>query len=144
MPTLLESIDLQRAIRAAAYKKAAQLYNGKNISRGWAAKPTINQIRGVFRIAYNQLYKAHPRIKWLDFVDKPEWLSKLDYIAARGGKTLMQELFDIIDNIGGRTAGTNLVRIIRRPSILPPEPPIESLDEAFYRAEQIMNYEETT
>ena len=67
---LIESVDLQRAIRGTAYKKAAQLYGEKNRARGWDPKPTVNQIRGVFRIGYNQLYKRHPRTTWLNFEDK--------------------------------------------------------------------------
>lgn len=125
---LLETVDLQRAIRSTAYKKAAQLYSEKNRIRGWDTKPTVNQVRGVFRIAYNQLYKAHPRTKWLSFEDKPEWISKLDYVAARGGKSLMQELLDIISKIGGQYTMVNPTKLIKYPTVIAPEPPLEDED----------------
>lgn len=125
---LLETVDLQRAIRSTAYKKAAQLYSEKNRTRGWDTKPTVNQVRGVFRIAYNQLYKAHPRTKWLSFEDKPEWISKLDYVAARGGKSLMQELLDIISKIGGQYTMVNPTKLIKYPTVIAPEPPLEDED----------------
>lgn len=134
---LIESVDLQRAIRGTAYKKAAQLYGEKNRGRGWEPKPTVNQIRGVFRIGYNRLYKNHPRTKWLDFEDKPNWISKLDYVAARGGKPLLEELLDIIAKIGGQFAMVNPTKLIRYPSVQAPEPPM-SIDEAFAQAEKIM------
>lgn len=135
---LIESVDLQRAIRGTAYKKAAQLYGEKNRARGWEPKPTVNQIRGVFRIGYNRLYKNHPRTKWLDFEDKPDWISKLDYVAARGGKPLLEELLDIISKIGGQFAMVNPTKLIRYPGVQAPEPSLD-LDTAFEQAEQIMS-----
>lgn len=134
---LIESVDLQRAIRGTAYKKAAQLYGEKNRNRGWEPKPTVNQIRGVFRIGYNRLYKNHPRTKWLDFNDKPDWISKLDYVAARGGKPLLEELLDIIAKIGGQFAMVNPTKLIRYPSVQAPEPPME-LEDAFNKAIEFM------
>lgn len=121
---LLETVDLQRAIRSTAYKKAAQLYGEKNRNRGWDSKPTVNQIRGIFRIGYSQLYKAHPKTKWLSFEDKPDWISKLDYVAARGGKPLMEELLQIISKMGGQYAMVNPVKLIRQPPVIAPEPPM--------------------
>lgn len=135
---LLETVDLQRAIRGTAYKKAAQLYGEKNRSRGWDAKPTVNQIRAIFRIGYHQLYKAHPRTSWLDFKDKPDWISKLDYVAARGGKALMQELLEIISKIGGQYAMVSAAKLIRYPSVQAPEPPME-IEDAFDKAIEFMN-----
>ena len=134
---LLETVDLQRAIRGPAYKKAAQLYGEKNRNRGWAEKPTVNQIRAIFRIGYHQLYKAHPRTSWLDFKNKPDWISKLDYVAARGGKALMEELLEIISKIGGQYAMVNPVKLIRYPSAIPPEPTFE-IDDAFDKATELM------
>ena len=134
---LIESVDLQRAIRGTAYKKAAQLYGEKNRNRGWEPKPTVNQIRGVFRIGYNRLYKNHPRTKWLDFEDKPDWISKLDYVAARGGKPLLEELLDIIAKIGGQFAMVNPTKLIRYPVVQPAEPPLE-IEDAFAQAEQFL------
>lgn len=130
---LIESVDLQRAIRGTAYKKAAQLYGEKNRNRGWEPKPTVNQIRGVFRIGYNQLYKNHPRTQWLNFEDKPFWISKLDYVAARGGKPLLEELLDIISKIGHQFAMVNPTKLIKYPSVQAPEPPLE-LEDAFDKA----------
>lgn len=135
---LLETVDLQRAIRSTAYKKAAQLYSEKNRIRGWDTKPTVNQVRGVFRIAYNQLYKAHPRTKWLSFEDKPEWISKLDYVAARGGKSLMQELLDIISNIGGQYTMVNPTKLIKYPTVIAPEPPSEDIEQVFKQANNFL------
>ena len=134
---LIESVDLQRAIRGTAYKKAAQLYGEKNRNRGWEPKPTVNQIRGVFRIGYNRLYKLHPRTKWLDFNDKPDWISKLDYVAARGGKPLLEELLDIIAKIGGQFAMVNPTKLIRYPVVQPAEPPLE-IEDTFAQAEQFL------
>ena len=134
---LIETVDLQRAIRSTAYKKAAQLYSEKNRIRGWDSKPTVNQIRGVFRIGYSQLYKEHPRTKWLDFKDKPDWISKLDYVAARGGKTLLQELLDIISKIGGQHTMVNPVKLIRQPPVIAPEPPMD-FNDVFDRAMEFM------
>ena len=133
MPNIIESVDIQRAIRAGAYKKAAQLYSGKNLARGWPNKPTENQIRGVFRIGYSQLAKKHPRTTWLDFKDKPDWISKLDYCAARGGKPLLQELLEIIQNIGGRPMDVNMARVVKYIGVRPPDPPLE-FDDVFNRA----------
>jgi hypothetical protein len=135
---LIESVDLQRAIRGTAYKKAAQLYGEKNRARGWEPKPTVNQIRGVFRIGYNQLYKRHPRTTWLNFEDKPFWISKLDYVAARGGKPLLEELLDIISKIGGQFAMVNPTKLIRYPGVQAPEPPL-GLNEAFDKAIEFMD-----
>lgn len=136
---LIESIDLQRAIRGTAYKKAAQLYGEKNRGRGWAEKPTVNQIRAIFRIGYHQLYKAHPRTKWLNFEDKPDWISKLDYVAARGGKPLMEELLEIISKIGGQYAMINPVKLIKYPSVITQQIEIaDSVGELFNKAEEIM------
>lgn len=134
---LLETVDLQRAIRSTAYKKAAQLYGEKNRNRGWDTKPTVNQIRGVFRIGYNRLYKNHPRTKWLSFEDKPDWISKLDYVAARGGKPLMEELLEIIAKIGGQFAMVNPIKLIRYPSVQAPEPRQE-IEEVFNQAQEFM------
>lgn len=124
MANLIETVDLQRAIRAAAYKKAAQLYGGKNLKRGWAAAPTTNQIRGIFRIGYSRLQHAHPRTKWMLFKYKPAWITKLDYYAARGGKPVMTELLHIIENIGGVQMIQPVIRLTRKPAIMPPEPPM--------------------
>lgn len=135
---LLETVDLQRAIRGTAYKKAAQLYGEKNRNRGWNPKPTVNQIRGVFRIAYSQLYKAHPKTKWLSFDDKPDWISKLDYVAARGGKPLMEELLQIISKIGGQHTMVNPVKLIKYPTAMPPEPPLDML-EVFNQANEFLD-----
>lgn len=132
---LLETVDLQRAIRSTAYKKAAQLYGEKNRNRGWNPKPTVNQIRGVFRIGYSQLYKAHPKTKWLSFEDKPFWISKLDYVAARGGKPLMEELLQIISKIGGQYAMVNPVKLIKNQPVIPPEPPMDIVDAFDYAAD---------
>lgn len=132
---LLETVDLQRAIRSTAYKKAAQLYGEKNRNRGWNPKPTVNQIRGVFRIGYSQLYKAHPKTKWLSFEDKPDWISKLDYVAARGGKPLMEELLQIISKIGGQYAMVNPVKLIKNQPAIPPEPPMDIVDAFDYAAD---------
>lgn len=137
---LLETVDLQRAIRGTAYKKAAQLYGEKNRSRGWDPKPTVNQIRAIFRIGYHQLYKAHPRTQWLNFNDKPEWISKLDYIAARGGKPLMEELLAIISKIGGQYAMVSPTKLIKYPPVIQPEPALEAED-AFLIAENFYNGE---
>ena len=131
MATLLETVDIQRAIRGTAFKKAAQLYGEKNRNRGWDSKPTVNQVRAIFRIAYHQLAKAHPRTEWLNFNDKPDWISKLDYVAARGGKPLMQELLDIVSKIGGQYTMVSAAKLIRYPSVQAPEPPVESLDDVF-------------
>lgn len=136
---LIESIDIQRAIRGTAYKKAAQLYSEKNRSRGWDEKPTINQIRAIFRIGYHQLYKAHPRTKWLNFEDKPDWISKLDYVAARGGKPLMEELLEIISKIGGQYTMINPIKLLKYPSVITPQIDVaDSVDELFNKAEKIM------
>lgn len=142
MATLLETVDIQRAIRGTAFKKAAQLYGEKNRNRGWDSKPTVNQVRAIFRIAYHQLAKAHPRTEWLNFNDKPDWISKLDYIAARGGKPLMQELLDIVSKIGGQYAMVSAAKLIRYPSVQTPEPPVESLDDVFSQAQEFMNGEQ--
>ncbi len=132
---LLETVDLQRAIRGTAYKKAAQLYGEKNRNRGWAEKHTVNQIRAIFRIGYHQLYKAHPRTQWLNFEDKPDWISKLDYVAARGGKPLMEELLTIISKIGGQYAMVSAVKLIKYPSAMPPQ---MEIDAAFDKAMEFM------
>ena len=124
MANLIETVDLQRAIRAAAYKKAAQLYSGKNIKRGWKPQPTTNQIRGVFRIGYSRLQHAHPKTKWMLFRYKTAWITKLDYYSARGGKPVMMELLNIIENIGGVPMNQPVLRITRRPAVIPPEPPM--------------------
>ena len=142
MATLLETVDIQRAIRGTAFKKAAQLYGEKNRNRGWDSKPTVNQIRAIFRIGYHQLAKAHPRTIWLNFKDKPEWISKLDYVAARGGKPIMQELLEIISKIGGQYAMVSAAKLIRYPSVQAPEPPVESLDDVFSQAQEFMNGEQ--
>lgn len=141
MPNIIESVDIQRAIRAGAYKKAAQLYSGKNLARGWPNKPTENQIRGVFRIGYSQLAKKHPRTTWLDFKDKPDWISKLDYCAARGGKPLLEELLEIISKLGGQFAMVNPSKLIRYPAIQAPEPPAETIDQVFDKAIEFMENE---
>ena len=111
MANLIETVDLQRAIRAAAYKKAAQLYGGKNLKRGWAAAPTTNQIRGIFRIGYSRLQHAHPRTKWMLFKYKPAWITKLDYYAARGGKPV---ILCIATNDGLAAAARNLGDLLNR------------------------------
>lgn len=101
MANLIETIDLQRAIRSAAFKKAAELYSEKNISRWGLTKPLDTQIRGVFRLGYSELKKRHKKTKWMQDKYKPAWISRLDYFAARGGKPIMAELLDIIQNLGG-------------------------------------------
>lgn len=100
MANLIEVGDIQRAIRAAAFKKAAQLYNARNMKRWGINKPTTTQIRGVFRLGYAALKKRHPKTKWLQDRYKPVWISRLDYYAARGGKPIMEELLDIIAKLG--------------------------------------------
>lgn len=101
MANLIETLDLQRTVRAAAFKKAAQIYTAANIERGWGEKPTVNQIKNVFRRGYILLAKKHPRTRWLNLEKNPppKWISKLDYIAARGGKPIMNELLEIIKNL---------------------------------------------
>lgn len=124
MTNLIETIDIQRSIRKAAYKKAAQLYSGKNVARGWDAKPNENQIRGIFRIAYGKLQRAHPRMEWLKFEHIPSWISKLDYYAARGGKPILHEILQIIENIGGKQITQPVLRITKHVEVIPPEPPM--------------------
>jgi len=101
MANLVEVVDLQRAIRAVAFKKAAELYSEKNISRWGLTKPLDTQIRGVFRLGYSELKKRHKKTKWMQDKYKPAWISRLDYFAARGGKPIMAELLDIIQELGG-------------------------------------------
>lgn len=123
MANLIETIDLQRAIRAAAFKKAAQLYNARNMKRWGINKPTTTQIRGVFRLGYGALKKRHPKTKWLQDRYKPAWISRLDYYAARGGKPIMEELLEIILNIGDRPLD------IAPPTRFTRLPPIQRPDE---------------
>lgn len=102
MANLIEVGDIQRAIRAAAYKKACQLYSSRNMYRWGIKEPNKNQIKGVFRLGYAVLKKRHPKMKWMQDKYKPVWISRLDYFAARGGKPIMEELLDIIKNLGDR------------------------------------------
>jgi hypothetical protein len=80
------------------------------------------------------LYKAHPKTKWLSFEDKPDWISKLDYVAARGGTPLMEELLQIISKIGGQYAMVNPVKLIKNQPVIPPEPPMDIVDAFDYAA----------
>ena len=100
MKNIIETIDLQRRVRKNAFRKAAQLFGERNMERWGFDKPTTNQIRGVFRLGYDKLSKAHPNIKWLNPITPPNWITKLDYICARGGKNIVQELNDIIRKLG--------------------------------------------
>lgn len=100
MRNIIETIDLQRRIRKNAYRKAAQLFVERNKERWNLDKPTTNQIKGVYRLGYDKLSKAHQNIKWLNPIEPPKWITKLDYICARGGKPIVQELNDIIRSLG--------------------------------------------
>lgn len=124
MANLIETIDLQRAIRSAAFKKAVQLYAAKNMRRWNLSKPTTTQIRGVFRLAYGELKKRHAKTKWLQDRYKPSWISRLDYYAARGGKPIMEELLDIIANLGNMPLELPPpTRYTRQTIVRAPEPP---------------------
>lgn len=124
MANLIETIDLQRAIRSAAFKKAVQLYSAKNLKRWNISKPTTTQIRGVFRLGYATLKKRHPKTKWLQDKYKPAWISRLDYYAARGGKPIMEELLEIIINLGGFPVDMPPpTRFTRQISVQAPEAP---------------------
>ena len=101
MKNIIETIDLQRRVRKNAFAKACQLFEESNKEKGWNPKPNSNQIRGIFRLAYDKLSKNHPKVKWLNPIKNPNWITKLDYICARGGKEIVGELNDIIRKLGG-------------------------------------------
>jgi hypothetical protein len=100
MKNIIETIDLQRRVRKNAFRKAAQLFGERNMERWGFDKPTTNQIRGVFRLGYDKLSKTHKNVKWLNPIAPPNWITKLDYICARGGKPIVQELNNIIKSLG--------------------------------------------
>ena len=99
MKNLIETIDLQRWIRKNAFKKACELFGELNKARWGFEKATSNQIMSVYRLAYNKLSANHQRTKWLNPIENPKWITKLDYICARGGKKIAHELNEIIKTL---------------------------------------------
>lgn len=101
MPSIIKTQDLQIRIKANVYKKACQLFEEANKERWNLDHATPNQVKSVFRKAYDELAKAHPRTKWLNPIDNPKWITKLDYICARGGRPMAIELNNIVKQMGG-------------------------------------------
>lgn len=91
----LETIDLQRKIRQEIFAYIACL----NKIRGWAKPVYTHQISTVYNRIYKELSKRHPAIKWLQHDERPVWISKLDYIAARGGKKMLKEMLAILQEL---------------------------------------------
>ena len=109
---LIESIDVQRAIRQAVVKKANQLYAAENMRRWNVQGATPKQIQGVWRMAYAELKYKFPKTKWLHERYVPKWITKLDYYAARGGKNLLMELYNIVLNLGGVPMEHRIIRYV--------------------------------
>lgn len=109
---LIESIDVQRAIRAAVVKKANQLYAADNARRWNVHQATPKQIQGVWRMAYAELKYKFPKTKWLHDRYIPKWITRLDYYAARGGKKLLLELYEIVKNLGNIPMEHRIIRYV--------------------------------
>ena len=109
---MVEAIDVQRAIRSAIVKKANQLYAADNMRRWNTSKATSKQIQGVWRMAYAELKHLHPNKKWLHDRYIPKWITRLDYCAARGGKPLLMELYEIVKNLGNIPMEHTIIRYV--------------------------------
>lgn len=108
----IESIDVQRAIRSAIVKKANQLYAAENARRWNISQATSKQIQGVWRMAYAELKYKFPKTKWLHDRYIPRWITRLDYYAARGGKKLLLELYEIVKNLGNVPMEHTIIRYV--------------------------------
>lgn len=109
-------------IRAEVVRTAAVLYGAKNYERWHTTKVYPEQIQAVWKMAYNELANRHPKREWLKLlteqssknielklvlrvpdkqveIDLPSTDTKFSAIAHAGGKEMLLELFDIIQEI---------------------------------------------
>lgn len=102
MSSIIKSAHLILRANRLAPAKANQLYLNQNINRWGKTEIFPEQIQSVWKQAYKILSGNHPRISWLKRLDKkPKYLSKLEYVAGRGGKDMLLELCEILINLGG-------------------------------------------
>lgn len=110
-------------IRRAVMFAAGRLYAAENYRRWQTNKIYPDQIRNVYKMAYSRLAEAHPKMEWLKTmmataskdielklvlrvpgkdieIDLPGGNDrKLSAIAHAGGKDLLLELLEIIEDI---------------------------------------------
>ncbi len=109
-------------IRAEVVRTAAVLYGAKNFERWHTNKVYPEQIQAVWKMAYTELANRHPKREWLKLlteqssknielklvlrvpdkqveIDLPSTDTKFSAIAHAGGKEMLLELFDIIQEI---------------------------------------------
>ena len=139
-------------IRSEAVRAAARLYSADNYRRWATTKVYGNQIQAVYKTAYKLLADNHPKMHWLQTlcntpskdielklvlripekdieIDLPDSDRKLGAVAHGGGKDLLLELLQILQNLG-KTINPDMPKI---------EEPVDSLGEMIEKAEEFMN-----
>ena len=138
-------------IRSEAVRAAARLYSAENYRRWATTKVYGQQIQATYKQAYRILAERHPKMKWLQAlmdtpskdidlklvlripgkdieIDIPGGDVKLSAVAHGGGKDLLIELLQILQQLGREL----------QPSMPQIEQPADSVEEMIEHAEQFM------
>lgn len=117
-------------IRSEAVRAAARLYSAENYRRWSTTKVYGNQIQNTYKMAYKELAERHPKMAWLQTlmstpskdislklvlripgkdieIDIPGGDVKLSAVCHGGGKELLLELLQILQNFG-KTINPNI------------------------------------
>lgn len=120
---MIKKSNVRDALRKEVVRAAARLYSGENYKRWGTNKVYGQQIQAVWKMAYSKLAKNHPQRTWLQQlvntsstdielklvlripekqieIDLPDQDRKLGAIIHAGGKTLLLELLEIVQQIG--------------------------------------------
>lgn len=120
---MIKKSSVRDILRKEVVKAAARLYCADNIKRWGSPKVYGNQIQAVWKMAYSKLAKSHPQRNWLQKlvttpsadielklvlripekqieIDLPDKDRKLGAIIHAGGKELLLELLNIVQQIG--------------------------------------------